>query len=325
MMWIEVLSRHGEVVARQRVDSPEARIGRAFDNDVVVNDPHVAPHHLRISRAEDGELVAEDLGTLNGLYAEHGARRITRLTLAREPGIRIGRTILRVHDATHPVAEEKPLTPPGAHAIWGAGLGGLLILLLIIVQWLNMTQEPSPNLLLLPIVGFIIVLAVWASFWAVLSRIFFGQARFALQLRIAVTACLVFLAWDQIAEVSSFAFAQRDILEYAGLGAWAVLAGVCYAHLRTIGPRHMQAVMSLVVVLITAAALMQFFAKSETRRLFGQRANLGDLRPPQLRLVPLANADDFFKKAEGARRRVDQARVKEPAPGGLLSDFDLSD
>jgi hypothetical protein len=325
LMWIEVLSRHGDVAARSRIDSPEARIGRAFDNDVVVNDPHVAPHHLRIFRAEDGELVAEDLGTVNGLYSEHGARRVSRLALAAEPGIRIGRTILRVHDATHPVAEEKPLTPPRAHAEWAAGLGGLLILLLLMVQWLNMTQEPSPNLLLLPILAFITVVAVWTTFWAVLSRIFFGQARFALQLRIAVTACLLFLAWDQVTESASFAFALRDIVEFAGLGAWAVLAGVCYAHLRTIGPRHMRAMMGLVLVLIVAAALMQFFAKSETRRLFGQRANLGDLRPPQFRLVPLANADAFFKKAEGAKRRVDQARVKEPIPGGLLSDFDLSD
>lgn len=325
MMWIEVYNRHGEVAARVRIDGAEARIGRAFDNDVVVNDPHVAPHHLRILRGEDGELVAEDLGTLNGLYPEHGARRVGRLPLAREPGIRIGRTILRVHDATHPVAPEKALTPPRAHATWAAGLGGLLILLLLMLQWLNLTQEPSPNLLLLPILGFITILAAWTSFWAVISRIFFGQARFSLQLRIAVTACLVFLAWDQIAEVASFAFAQRDILEFAGLGAWAVLGCVCYAHLRTIGPRHMQAVMSLVVVLIAAAALMQFFAKSETRRLFGQRANLGDLRPPQLRLVPLATADDFFKRAEGAKRRVDLARVKEPAPGGLLSDFESSD
>ena len=42
-MWIEVLARDGDVRARQRVDSEEARIGRAFDNDVVVDDPHVAP------------------------------------------------------------------------------------------------------------------------------------------------------------------------------------------------------------------------------------------------------------------------------------------
>ena len=84
MMWIEVLGRDGEVLARSRIDAAEARIGRAFDNDVVVNDPYVAPYHLRVHRGEDGVLVAEDLATLNGLYAEHGAARDGRR--ARGPG-----------------------------------------------------------------------------------------------------------------------------------------------------------------------------------------------------------------------------------------------
>ena len=150
VMWIEVLSRHGEVAARERIEAPEARVGRAFDNDVVVDDPHVAPHHLRIYRGEDGELVAEDLGTLNGLYPEHGAKRVTRLPLAREPGIRIGRTTLRVHDAAHPVAQEKLLTPPRAHASWATGLVGALFIALLLLQWLNLTAEPSANVVLLP-------------------------------------------------------------------------------------------------------------------------------------------------------------------------------
>ena len=325
VMWIEVLSRHGEVAARERIDAPEARVGRAFDNDVVVDDPHVAPHHLRIYRGEDGELVAEDLGTLNGLYPEHGAKRVTRLPLAKEPGIRVGRTILRVHDAAHAVAPEKLLTPPRAHAAWAAALGVFFFAALLVLQWLNMTSEPSANLILLPLLYFATLLALWTSLWAVLSRIFFGQARFALQLRIAVTACLVFLIWDQLTESASFAFAWRDMAEYAGLGAWVVLAGVCYAHLHTIGPRHMRAAMGLVIALISAGALLQYFSKSETRKLIGQRATLGDLRPPAFRLRPLASADDFFKKAEAAKVKVDQARVKEPAPGGLLSDFESSE
>jgi FHA domain len=325
VMWIEVLSRHGEVAARERIEAPEARVGRAFDNDVVVDDPHVAPHHLRIFRGEDGELVAEDLGTLNGLYPEHGAKRVTRLPLAREPGIRIGRTTLRVHDAAHPVVPEKFLTPPRAHASWAAGLVGALFIALLLLQWLSLTSEPSANIMLLPILGLATVLALWTSLWSVLSRIFFGQARFALQLRIAATACLALIVWDQLSESASFAFAWRDFAEYAGLGAWAVLAAACYAHLHAIGPRHMRAAMGLVFALITAGALLQYFGKSETRKLIGQRATLGDLRPPAFRLVPLASADDFFKRAEGAKVKVDQARVKEPPPGGLLSDFEPSD
>jgi hypothetical protein len=324
VMWIEVLSRHGEVAARERITGDEARIGRAFDNDVVVDDPHVAPHHLRIFRGEDGELVAEDLGTLNGLYPEHGAKRVMRLPLAKEPGIRIGRTTLRVHDALHEVAPEKLMTPPRAHARWAAILGGALLALLLLLQWLNFTAEPSINLVLLPLLGFVTALALWTSLWAVLSRIFFGQARFALQLRIAVTACIALVLWNQVSESFSFGLAWREMAEYAGLGAWAILAATCYAHLHTIGPRHMRFAMGLVIALIGAGAVMQYAGKSETRNLVGQRASLGDLRPPAFRLVPLASADEFFQRAEGTRKKVDQARVKEPS-GGLLSDFDSSE
>jgi len=56
------------------------------------------------------------------------------------------------------------------------------------------------------------------------ALVLFGQARFSLQLRIAVTACIALLAWEQLAESLSFSFAWRDMAEYAGLGAWAVLA-----------------------------------------------------------------------------------------------------
>ena len=48
VMWIELIARDGGVALRQRIDAEEARIGRAFDNDLVVDDPHVAPHHLRV-------------------------------------------------------------------------------------------------------------------------------------------------------------------------------------------------------------------------------------------------------------------------------------
>ena len=323
-MWIEVLAGHGDVVSRLRVDSEEARIGRAFDNDVVVDDPHVAPHHLRIFRAEDGELVAEDLGTLNGLFREHGEERTQRLPLAAEPGIRIGRTILRVHDARHAVAPERLMTPPRAHARWAGGLGAILLVGLLLIQWLDVTEKPTASLLLLPLLAFVTVLALWTGFWSMLSRIFFGPARFALQLRIAVTACIALVLWEQAADSLSFSLAWRDMAEYAGLGAWAVLAGACWAHLHAIGPRHMRAAMGLAAALIIAGAALQYLGKSESRKLFGQRATLGDLRPPAFRLVPLASADEFFRKTASAKKQVDAARTREPA-SSVLSDVDLSD
>ena len=323
-LWIDVLSRHGEVATRSRIDAPEARIGRAFDNDVVVDDPHVAPHHVRIVRDEDGALFAEDLGTLNGLYPEHGGERVTRLSLAGAPGIRIGRTLLRIHDAARPVEPERLLTPPRAHARWSSALGTGLIAALLLVQWLGTTTQLSANILLLPILGLATGIAVWSALWAIQSRLFLGQARYALHLRIALTACLALVAWDQVAETVSFAFASRGISEYGGLAAWAILGGACYAHLTAIGTRHMNFAMSLVVALVVAGATLQYVGQSETQKFIGQRATLGDLRPPAFRAAPLASADEFFARAEGARLKVDELRRKEPS-AGILSDFDAPD
>jgi hypothetical protein len=320
MMWVEVLSQHGDVANRIAIEKEEALIGRAFDNDVVLDDPHVAPHHLRIHRGDDGELVAVDLGTLNGLYAEHASHRVPTLALAKEPGFRIGRTTLRVRDARHPVAPERLLTPPRAHARWAGLLGALLLLMLVGLQWLNLTTQPNASAVILPLLGFVTILALWTTLWAVLSRVFFGQAQFALMLRIAITACIALVIWDYFAETASFSFAWRDAAEYSGLGAWALLAAACYGHLQAIGPRHMRAAIGLVIALVVVGAALQYFGRSETRRIIGRSASLGDLRPPAFRIVPLATADDFFREADRAKARVDQARTKEPAEG-LFGDL----
>jgi hypothetical protein len=315
VMWVEVLSRNGEVAMRERIERDEARIGRAFDNDVVIDDLHVAPHHLRVYRGEDGELVAEDLGSVNGLYAEHGARPVPRLSLADEPVIRIGRTILRVHDGAHPVPPEKPLTPPRMHARWAGVLGLGMVLAMLVLNWLNLTQEPTAHTVLLPMIALVTVIAAWTGLWAVVSRIFAGQSLFMLHLRIALTACLALVLWDQLAETVSFSLAWREISDYAGLGAWALLAAACYAHLRAIGPRHMRAAMALVGALIVAGAAVQYFDRWDQRTQNGQRASLGDLRPPAFRAVPLVTPEAFLQHADAVKQRVDQARVKEPPPG----------
>src|SRR6202035_999762 len=51
MIWIEILSRHRDIAARFRIPGPEARIGRGYDNDVILDDPYVAAQHLRVFRA----------------------------------------------------------------------------------------------------------------------------------------------------------------------------------------------------------------------------------------------------------------------------------
>ena len=99
IIWVEILSRHGEVLARHRCSGPEVRIGRGYSNDVIVDDAHVAALHLRIIRDERGILVAESLAGADRLFA--GSERVAfeRIFLDGDRPIRIGQTHLRIRDA----------------------------------------------------------------------------------------------------------------------------------------------------------------------------------------------------------------------------------
>src|SRR4051812_12074673 len=82
VLWVELLSRQGEVLSRHRAEmGSEVRIGRGYDNDVIIDDSYVAAHHLRLVREEGGGLVAEDLGTANGLYIGEEKRPSARVAL----------------------------------------------------------------------------------------------------------------------------------------------------------------------------------------------------------------------------------------------------
>src|SRR5450631_2783872 len=111
MIWIEILSRHRDVTARFRIAGPEASIGRGYDNDVIVDDPYVAAQHLRIFRDETGQLVAEDMGSANGLFLDGGKSRQTRIVVDGSHPIRIGQTFLRIRETSHAVERERVARP----------------------------------------------------------------------------------------------------------------------------------------------------------------------------------------------------------------------
>lgn len=324
VMWVEVLGRHGEVVERHRIDAPEARIGRALDNDLVVDDPHVAPHHLRVGRSAEGALVAEDLGSVNGLFVEKGTKREARVELAAHPVVRIGRTLLRVRDAAVPVAPERELLPDAKHGTWALALGAAFVPMLTGLAWLEITAEPSASVLLLPLLGWGLLVALWAGGWALISRLFSGQARFGLQMRITLTAAFAILAFDVARDALAFGLASRAVADYSSLGLWLLVVAACYAHLRSIGARHTPFAMGLVVVLVATGAALQYVSRSERREFTGQGANLGELKPPGLRLAPLASSEDFLAGVSRLQPALEEARKKEPG-GGLFRDADATD
>ncbi|MFA9217186.1 MAG: FHA domain-containing protein, partial [Sphingomonadaceae bacterium] len=106
--YVELLGANGEVLQRQRYQQLPIRIGRAYDNDLILDDAHSGAHHASVSLNERGELLMTDLGSQNGsIYRGH---RISHLVLGGNTVVRLGHTRLRIRAADFPVAPEVPDT-----------------------------------------------------------------------------------------------------------------------------------------------------------------------------------------------------------------------
>jgi hypothetical protein len=316
VVWIEVLSRARDVVARHRCARPEIRIGRAYDNDVVLDDPYVAPHHLRIRRSESGGWIAEDLGSANGLFLDHGHDRFGWAELDGNRLMRIGHTYIRLREAGYAVAPER--TEQSRSHLWPvlAGLGGALVAIDIGSSWLAETAEPKLSPYLVSVLTIAILLAVWTAAWSLLTRIFSGQARFEQNLLIALVGMVIYALYREFAEFAGFALSWGALATYEYIGIWSLLAAVCFLHLSVVSPARPKLKAGLVVALLATGIGVQVLNQSELRTGIGiDRQGMAlHLLPPEFRLAPLQTEDTFFADIEALKTKLDRDRTElEPS------------
>lgn len=321
MIWVEVLTRHQDVAARQRVDGDAVSIGRAYDNDVVIDDPFVAPHHVRIERDAAGVLVARDLQSVNGMYLGEGSKRLSAVTVDGDGVLRIGRTCVRVREADYAVAPERLATPVARAWPVAAGLVVVVAALSLLSIWLSETSEPQLSRYVLPLFAMAVLVLVWTTAWALMSRIFSGAARFERHLAIALAGLVVFFAFNEITDYGAFALSWRALADYAYAGNWLLLAALCYFHLREIGPLRLRLKGGVVAALALLAIGAQTLTKSELSTMFGQQSYLPGLKPPMFRLKTPKNEGDFFAGVEQLKGAVDKARKDPVETSGLLPEL----
>jgi hypothetical protein len=314
-VWIEILSRQHEVLARHRVAALPATIGRAYDNDVVLDDPHVAAHHLRIARHEDGVLLAEDLGSRNGLFVDRERERRDDVALESDTVLSIGATLLRVRTSAHAVAPETPIARRAP--VWPAAIACIagVFALAVLGLWLGETAEPKAIRYFMPLLILTALVAVWTTGWSIVARVFTGHARFGLHLLIVAAGLLAYSAYDQIAEIGAFAISWTSLATSSYVVAWIVLGGICLAHLLAIHRTRKPLKIGVAIVLAAAGIAMQTLKLDELRANYGQPVTLRRLEPPALRLVAPQRESAFFTDSAALRDRLDEARTEEPADG----------
>jgi pSer/pThr/pTyr-binding forkhead associated (FHA) protein len=312
MMWIEILSRHRDITSRLRMPGPEVRIGRGYDNDIVVDDPYVAAQHVRIFRDEAGRLVAEDLGTANGTFLDGGKSPLARIVLDGTQPIRIGHTYVRVREPNHMVERERVARAalPTLPIIVAVALGALAIGVELLRVWLTQTSEPKLSAYLSPPVYLATAIFVWVGAWSLLARIFSGRSHFLRNLLIALAGTLVFSLYDELAQLAAFAWTWSAARNYQYAVTWVILAAVVILHLREISPSRLVLKGALVTIAFAAVVAVQTLQQSEALSDTGRQNTARRLMPPAFRLAPVRDEGAFFADLARLRAKLDGDRAK---------------
>ncbi len=109
------------------IDAEVTTIGRALDNDIILSDPTVAPHHLRITRGADGGVEIDNLTAVNP--ARIAQRKIDHVAVDALPvRLQLGRVRAQLLTRGHAVAPTRPIAGDErashlfGHASWAVAL-----------------------------------------------------------------------------------------------------------------------------------------------------------------------------------------------------------
>lgn len=312
---IERLDRDGHVLQSTPVYGWPLTIGRAFDVDLILDDPHVAPLHATLSEV-DGVLQLSLGQTINGAMV--GARHVQAgqtqpLDVAQ--AWRVGTTHLRVRRASEPVAPEQPLAQHIAmtamapaqsiwrHLVWWALASVSCILAEL---WLDSDPGSPINTYFSATLGLIAGMGVWALLWSLGSKLFQGRLQFTRHLRLVMVYGVVWSAVEVLMPLLAFVTGWSVLSHAADAVGAVVLCMLLWSHLTLILPGHRRGLLvSMVTLYVSGLGLNVWFNEERTGRVFSE-LYASSLLPPAWRLTHAQPAGALIQDAHGLKARLDR-------------------
>lgn len=316
---IELHERDGRIGRVVDVHQWPLTLGRAMDNDVVIDDPHVAAHHATLVLGEDGRLRLWPLPSLNGVRID-GKRSDGEATLpAGGAELQLGGTKLRLRLAGEVLAPEVPLAAGGGTWLKPLAMGGATFVLMLAQHGLTLDPGADYNAWLPVLIGLPAVLAGWCAAWALMSKLFQHRFDFGGHLRIALPWLLLMTLADQLWPLASASVAARTLWMLSS--PLQALLGLLLlrAHLHHVLPTHQRAVNLTLAALAVAGGGLQLAGTWRANHSLSPSPYMSTLPVPALRLagtVPSATlVQEIAPLAAQLAERAKKARQDDDGGG----------
>ena len=324
---IEVWGGDGRVARCVSVQRWPLTLGRALDNDIVLDDPHVAAHHAVLAPDAQNQLTLTVGDTVNGVSV--GSSRFAageQVPLdAGGTALQIGAVKLRLRLPSETLAPERALPALGRAQMAPPLAAGLLVMLLALADhWIALDPGADATAWLPVAVGLPLALAGWCGAWALVSKLFQHRFDFMGHLRIVLPWLLAMEAVDVLLPAIGATLAWPWLWRLA-VPLQVLLAVVMLrAHLTQVLPlsgRMVSAVVAATALVGTAISLT--LTQRATDR-YSRPAYMSTLPLSALHVAvttpPTALVQDMAPLADKLSQRVKKARADDDSDGDLSGD-----
>ena len=244
MIFAELLDRRGRVRERVRVAPLPFTLGRSYQNDWILDDPYVCPHHAHIEANGAGDMVLRDLSSENGVVALSPPRRVREIPIHPGTAVQLGRSTIRFRPADHrvPPALAVPTENGGIrHWLanhWSAALCGLLaVWVTAAIEAVRTVPDDIESFsVAVEILVSSVVLVLWAGLWALITRVLSPRSRFSGHLVLTCGAFVLTVGIERLVQYGLFLFGASGAVDGLRISLqWVLVFALVLGQMRLAG------------------------------------------------------------------------------------------
>lgn len=310
---IEILDRFGKIKERHRVDSFPYKIGRGFSNHLIVDDPYISPSHITIEQSENGFSLT-DTDSSNGVFQVHPLQKISSLDLENNSRIRIGHTDIRFHFTNHKITETlKDRDMPSQLSMLVTN-GFILPIIWFIFScafmldtYIESTGIVTFQKLLSETFPLILVMAIWALIWSVVSKLVTRRFYFSFHAAWVTSLTLASTLIDNFSNYIEFIFSLEGSSYFMSLIASLIITStLLYGHLHysstfSVKKAKLASIFTSVVII----GIIEIFSLLNATEYSNTPKYSAVIKPPAFILTTPDSVETFFNQTNTIRKNID--------------------
>lgn len=308
--FIELLNHHGDLQARHELSALPIRIGRSYSNDIILDDPHVAPEHAVILSDENGSFIIRDLHSRNGV--KMNGKRAQEFAIEGDSVYRLGHTQLRIRTHDYQVAAEMTDATHRHWRGWQQAFIAIGIIFLIIISntWLDDVEESKSTTYITNMCLGLGMAALWAGIWALANRVFGGTAHFNRHLLVLSLGLVALQLYSYIAPWLAYGFSWELFTRYGSHVQIALFIALLYYHLRLINPQKHRHLKVICVALALCGSSLMLMKNQQSSSQYADELYMQEILPPFVRMSENHSLSEFNESITRLKIQIEAERNK---------------